>query len=106
VGFDAFSQHYYHRELPFEYDKVENLQPRLKNARKIIETGKIKQIFTNNNSTTYQIPGTSVNHRVNINNKQYTCTCPWFSKYQGKRGVCKHILAAQIFEEALSEEKA
>jgi hypothetical protein len=105
VGFDAFSQHYYHRELPFEYDKVENLQPRLKNARKIIETGKIKQISIDNDSTTYQILGTSVNHRVNINNEQYTCTCPWFSKYHGKRGVCKHILAAQLYEELLRDKK-
>jgi hypothetical protein len=25
------------------------------------------------------------------------CTCPWFSKHQGQRGPCKHVLAAQMF---------
>jgi predicted nucleic acid-binding Zn finger protein len=27
------------------------------------------------------------------------CTCPWFSKHQGQRGPCKHVLAARIFVE-------
>lgn len=105
VGFDASSQHYFHRELPFEYDKIESLQPRLKNARKIIASGKIKRLSTDNKGKLYQVRGTSVNHRVTINMEQSTCTCPWFSKFQGKRGVCKHILAAQIFEESLTEKK-
>jgi uncharacterized Zn finger protein len=27
------------------------------------------------------------------------CTCPWYSKYQGTRGHCKHVLAARILLE-------
>jgi len=106
VGYDAYEKHYFHRELPFEYDKVESLQPRLKNARKLLESGKIKQLPNDNKARVFQIPGTAVNHRVKLSDNQNYCTCPWFSKYHGKRGVCKHILAAQLFEEESMEKKA
>jgi predicted nucleic acid-binding Zn finger protein len=24
------------------------------------------------------------------------CTCPWFARYAGRRGPCKHVLAVQL----------
>ncbi|WMS87046.1 SWIM zinc finger family protein [Pleionea litopenaei] len=104
AGFDVATGHYFHRELPFELEKVDELQPRLKGARNLIEQGKVTAIRANgqnqeNASKTikeYEISGSDVNHRVRLSEEGDHCTCVWFSKYQGKRGPCKHILAAQI----------
>ena len=96
AGFDVTTGHYFHRELPFDLSKVEDMQPRLKNARKIVASGKVTLIESDKNKTIYQLPGTGTMHRVQLKDSGDTCTCPWFSKYLGKRGPCKHILAAQI----------
>jgi len=38
AGYDAGRAAYFHRQLPFDLDKVEQLQPRLKAARKLLES--------------------------------------------------------------------
>lgn len=100
AGFDVTKGRYFHRELPFDLSKVEDLQPRLKSARRLVESGGIKLLSVREGSSiTYQIPGTGTTHRVQLIDSGDVCTCPWFSKYQGARGPCKHILAAQLVEE-------
>ena len=42
------------------------------------------------------VRGSGVEHRVRLAAGGDRCTCRWFSRYQGQRGVCKHILAARI----------
>ena len=32
------------------------------------------------------------------------CTCPWYAKYRGGRGPCKHVLAARIATHSTGEE--
>ncbi len=97
VGFDAVSGQYFHRELPFDLSQVEDLQPRLKNARKLIDSGKVRLLSADDGETSvYEVAGTGTNHRVQLQTAGDSCTCPWFSKYQGARGPCKHILAAQL----------
>jgi hypothetical protein len=96
AGFDATTQQYFHRELPFDLDKVEEMQPRLGNARKLIEAGQVKCLP---DGATYEVQGTGTIHRVHLSADQQSCTCPWFSKYLGQRGPCKHILAASIVQE-------
>ena len=96
AGFDVTNQQYFHRELPFDLSKVEDLQPRLKQARKLVEGGGINLISQDKDIYVYQVPGTGTHHRVRITEPEASCTCPWFSKYQGSRGPCKHILAAQL----------
>lgn len=99
AGFDAVNAHYFHRELPFDMGKVEELQPRLKNARKLVDAGSVQLLSHDGDKLIYQIPGTGTHHRVQLTGSQDSCTCPWFSKYQGERGPCKHILAAQLVAE-------
>ncbi|HND54204.1 MAG TPA: SWIM zinc finger domain-containing protein, partial [Pirellulaceae bacterium] len=41
VGFDIRSGTYFHRELPFQLDLIESLQPRLVNARKLVAEGRV-----------------------------------------------------------------
>jgi len=101
AGYDVVNGHYFHRELPFELDKVEDLQPRLKNARKLVKMGDIKSLQASSQEfNEYEVPGKEIRHRVKLAEKGDCCTCVWFSKHQGNRGPCKHILAAQIVEEA------
>ena len=88
AGFDARTQQYFHRELPFNLDKVEEMQPRLANARKLVEGGLAKRIGGSDPSTAvFEVQGTGTVHRVRLAAEQQSCTCPWFSKYQGQRGV-------------------
>ncbi|WP_299975616.1 SWIM zinc finger family protein [uncultured Pseudoteredinibacter sp.] len=99
AGFDATSQMYFHRELPFDLSKVEDLQPRLKQARKLAKTGEIQTTSDKEGELVYVVPGTGTRHRVRLSDSDEVCTCPWFSKYQGARGPCKHILAVQLIIE-------
>jgi hypothetical protein len=97
AGFDAGTQRYFHRELPFDLDRVEEMQPRLRNARKLVDGGLIRCLPDGDrDAATYEVQGTGTMHRVRIAGDRQSCTCPWFSKYQGQRGPCKHILAATL----------
>lgn len=98
AGYDLTSQQYFHRELPFELDMIESLQPRLLNAQKLIDNKKISlKKELGNGEADFLVAGTDVKHFVSIHATRDTCTCPWYSKYQGQRGPCKHILAANLF---------
>lgn len=101
AGFDVSSGRYVHRELPFDLEQVEAMQPRLKNARKLLDQGELRRLHNDSdNQVVYQIPGSGTHHRVVLGSDQDRCTCPWFSKYLGQRGPCKHILAAQLAEDS------
>ncbi len=97
AGYDIESQSYFHRELPFDLELVDDMQPRLKAAHKLIQNEKVQSY--KNNSKVFLVTGTDVDHRVELTEENNSCTCPWFSRYQGQRGPCKHILSAQIFRE-------
>jgi len=100
VGYDVGTGCYFHRELPFDLELVDQLQPRLKNAKKLLEEGKVELTQRRNNETMdFLVQGTDVKHTVQLRANGDKCTCPWFSKYQGERGPCKHILAATLFTE-------
>jgi hypothetical protein len=95
VGFDVGEGAFFHRELPFDLSRVEQLQPRLLAARALLAKGGIVP----GESGELFVPGTDVTHRVRLLDEGARCTCPWFAKHQGDRGPCKHILAAQLFTE-------
>ena len=100
AGYDLGREAYFHRQLPFDLKRVEELQPRLKAARKLIEGGGIKQLSTGvDGQIEIEVPGTGVTHLVRLRPDGDRCSCPWFSKHQGKRGPCKHILAARMFHD-------
>lgn len=96
AGFDATAGHYFHRELPFDLEKVEEMQPRLGNARKLVENGLIRRISGAGDEAVFEVQGTGTVHRVRLGGEKQSCTCPWFSKYLGQRGPCKHVLAASL----------
>ncbi|BBO32545.1 SWIM zinc finger family protein [Lacipirellula parvula] len=109
AGYDLNQAAYFHRELPFELDKVEQMQPRLKNARKLLE-GAHARIITQTTQpdgleADVEVDGTNVLHLVRLRPQGDKCTCPWFSKNQGQRGPCKHILAGRMLVDGADDEE-
>jgi predicted nucleic acid-binding Zn finger protein len=97
AGYDLHESAYFHRELPFDMEKIEQLQPRLLNARKLVAENKVR--LTNQKDSQcveFEVIGTDINHLVRIRPDGDKCTCLWFAKHLGQRGPCKHVLAAQI----------
>lgn len=96
VGFDSASNAYFHREMPFDLSRVERLHPRLKDARAIVVAGALRWRSRVAEGGECMVGGTEVEHLVRLGDHGDRCTCRWFSRYQGERGPCKHILAARI----------
>jgi hypothetical protein len=100
VGFDVSSGAFFHRELPFDLSAVDALHPRLLAAKKLLgEAGVEIGGLAAGEPTEVFVTGSGVVHRVRFDGEEARCTCPWFSKYEGARGPCKHVLAAQMFVE-------
>ncbi|MFN0166786.1 MAG: SWIM zinc finger family protein [Bryobacteraceae bacterium] len=92
VGYDLAEHAYFHRELPFDLSLVQQLQPRLRDARKLVAEGGVRFDTTGE----AWVQGTGVEHRVRQVGDEWRCTCTWTAKHAGERGPCKHILAARI----------
>lgn len=97
AGYDLATGTYFHRELPFDLEHVTALQPRLLNAEKLVSNdGVRKLVVVGEECWDADVAGTGVTHRVRLRPDGDRCSCPWFSKHQGERGPCKHILASRI----------
>jgi len=95
LGYDAFDQAYFHRELPDDPDRILKDNPRLVAAQKLVES------VSKTGDIQWMVPSGKVDYRViyDPDNGIEKCTCAWYLKHQNKRGPCKHILAIQIKEE-------
>lgn len=97
VGFDISDQSFFHRELPFNSDLIEDLHPRLQSAQKLIANSAIRQHQSiSATDSEWLVQGSGVEHMVRLSESGDRCTCTWYSKHQNSRGPCKHILAARI----------
>ncbi|QXU48807.1 SWIM zinc finger domain-containing protein [Chryseobacterium sp. D764] len=95
LGYDLDDHEFFYRRLPFKLSRIIGLNPRIKNAEKLIECGKVEILNNNKERTEARVEGTGVHHTVIIEEEKERCTCEWFSKYQGERGPCKHVLAVK-----------
>ncbi|MBV8326342.1 SWIM zinc finger family protein [Chryseobacterium sp.] len=95
LGYDLDDNGFFYRRLPFKLNRILGLNPRMKNAEKLIEEGKVEILNTTKERTEARVAGTGVHHTVIIEGEKERCTCEWFSKYQGERGPCKHVLAVK-----------
>ncbi|MBG0832680.1 SWIM zinc finger family protein [Planomonospora sp. ID67723] len=89
VGYDLAEAAHFHRELPYDRDHVQTLNPRLSAARALVEAGAV------------QLAGGSARVRTDggvreVDLAEGSCTCPWWWDHRGSRGPCKHVLAARI----------
>lgn len=96
VGYDLSQSAYFHRELPFDIGLVETLEPRIREARKLVGEDGVRLGGTEGGVTEAWVRGSGVEHRVRLSTDGARCSCPWFARHPGDRGPCKHILAAQI----------
>jgi hypothetical protein len=101
AGFDASSGYYFQRKLPFLANHIEKFQPRYKNAQRLIDDARVEVLGQSNvdgeSLVECSVEGDSCNYFVRLQSRGDTCTCPWFNRYQGNRGSCKHVLAAKLF---------
>jgi hypothetical protein len=92
VGYDVAEAAYFHRELPYDAGRAERLNPRLRNARQLVEAGAV----TVDGPLAVVRAEDHVQHVRLAADGSATCTCPWWSAYAGSRGPCKHVLAVQL----------
>jgi hypothetical protein len=95
LGYDLDENHFFYRRLPFKLSRILSLNPRLKEAEKLLEAGKVEIITRTDTKVEARVEGSGVKHVVVLEGEQERCTCTWFSKHQGERGICKHVLAVK-----------
>ena len=95
LGFDLDENQFFYRRLPYKLDRIMSLNPRMKGADKLIEGNKVEIISHTPERTEARVEGSGVKHTVIIDPERARCTCEWYSKYQGERGACKHVLAVK-----------
>jgi hypothetical protein len=110
AGFDAQSGYYFQRCLPFVDAKINRFQPRFKNARRLLDGSKVSVLAkiapTSGNEPQWdcRVEGDSCQYLVRLRSEGDSCTCQWYSRYQGARGACKHVLAAKLFVREQSDD--
>ena len=96
AGFDVSEGSYFHRVLPFDLSLIDDMHPRMASARALLDEGAVELIRAAPFEAAVRSGG--VLHRVREVQGELACTCPWFGKYQGERGPCKHVLAAETLQ--------
>jgi len=78
-------------------ERGEELQPRLQGARRLLARDG-ERITETHGSRAWDVAvqNSQVTHQVRLRPESDRCTCPWFSRHRGKRGPCKHVLAARL----------
>lgn len=92
VGYDTAEAAYFHRELPYDSERVERHNPRLRSARALVAAGAV--VLDGAIGTVTAEDGHV--HRVRDEAGVLSCSCLWWAKYRGGRGPCKHALAVRM----------
>ncbi|MBM0106658.1 SWIM zinc finger family protein [Steroidobacter sp. S1-65] len=98
AGYDVLGGHYFHRVLPFDLSMLEDLHPRLKDAKSILLGEGVKVL--RQRPFEAEVKSGDIPHHVREVDHELRCTCAWFAKHQGERGPCKHVLAAATLRHA------
>ena len=102
VGFDAHAGEYFHRPLPVHPEALTAMHPRLVGAKKLADSGAIERVGAGEHGTgEYSVRSGANTYTVTLPADPYAvegylCSCPWWLKYRGTRGPCKHALAVSI----------
>ena len=91
VGYDVAEDAYFHRELPYDAERLATMHPRLRDATALVTAGAVRF----DGETAYVRSG-ETEHVVRRTDDGDRCTCPWYAKHKGARGPCKHVLAADL----------
>lgn len=97
VGYDLADGGFFRRELPFDLGRIERLQPRLRDARRLVDRAAVRIDSADGSGLVAWVAGSGgVEHHVRLGADGWRCTCPWFGRHRGDRGPCKHVLAVQL----------
>jgi hypothetical protein len=91
VGYDAAEAAYFHRELPYDPERLATMHRRLRDATALVDAGVVRL-----DGTTAYVRSGDTEHVVRRIDDGDRCTCPWYAKHKGSRGPCKHVLAADL----------
>lgn len=92
VGYDLVHSAYFHRVLPVDLAQLDDMNPRLADARALLQAGAVRLVSST--PLDAEVHNADVSYRVREVDGLMRCTCPWFARHQGERGPCKHVLAA------------
>jgi hypothetical protein len=95
LGYDVDDNHFFYRQLPYKLHRILSLNPRLKDAEKLLEENKVDIVLQQPGRTEARVEGSGVRHTVIVEDAKARCTCTWYAKHQGERGLCKHVLAVK-----------
>lgn len=95
VGYDAHDRAYFHRELPYGAQALEEMHPRLRDAKALVASGAVRC-----DGPVMKVRSGSSEHVVRETETGWRCSCPWYGKHQDNRGPCKHILAVGLVRDA------
>ena len=96
LGYDVMARSHFYRQLPFKTERIFSLNPRLKNAKKLIENSDVTIVEKRDGYLEANVKGSGVVHKVVMDLHGDRCTCEWYTSYQGTRGICKHVLALKM----------
>jgi hypothetical protein len=102
VGFDVTEASFFHRELPFDVGALLSLHPRAVAARELIATGAVRADA--DDASLFHVTGGSGRYLVRVSGDAGSCTCQWWHRHHGERGMCKHVLAAHLSVESPVED--
>ena len=95
VGRDLAEAATFHRELPFDGEAIDRLNPRHGASRALVAAGAVT-VERNQPGEVVAVVGHGEHrHRVRLAGDRRSCTCLWYAKHQGSRGPCKHVLAVE-----------
>ena len=95
VGYDLFEGAYFHRELPDDSERVLRDNPRLRSAHKLARNGAVRPF--EGAPGAFWVTGDHGEYVVRTDPP--SCSCPWWLRYDGGRGACKHVLAVQLTQQ-------
>ncbi|MEU6544918.1 SWIM zinc finger family protein [Streptomyces sp. NPDC046859] len=101
VGYDTAEAAYFHRELPYDAERAERHNPRLRAARALVAAG---AVALRGDVGTVTAEDGHV-HRVRDESGVLGCSCLWWAKYRGGRGPCKHALAVRMVRRGVCVEE-
>jgi len=94
VGYDVTEAGYFHRELPYDADRLATMHPRFRDAASLAEDGAVRL-----DGAVAHVLSAGTEHVVRGTTDGDRCTCPWFARYRETRGPCKHVLAVMLVRE-------